>query len=223
MSTRVERIVLSEHACMRIEYGDESGLRTKMSIEQVKSLINNPCRTIEFRGGSTALVFFSKIDQKCLVAWLCQVAASQVVKTIDEHRNLIPTPLILQAETHHFGTVVFPQVKMIAESLVDQNHAFCKIGTNGKTVLLRGYAQQGISWWRYSQNVAWLAGQVLESPAGLNENLSIAGQRWHPKQRKFLSWSEELPISFPQDLILRSKENASRPVSWRVEMIGSGD
>lgn len=195
-----KRLILLEHAVQRIKHGDERGRRTQLKTRQVLEYIGNPRMYVEYRGKvRDGRVFFSPIDQKCLVAWIEDCGSHYKVHTIENHHHLIPIPILFRAEQNVLGDVGFLRrfTKPPAEALYD---AVCRIGVHELTVTLSGYLYPGISWWRSVTNVRRILGFIQKHDTDGTDPLVLTGKVWHGRENRQVTWSERLPQSFPEAL-----------------------
>ena len=196
------QLVLNPHALMRIKRGDESGRRTLLKVHEVLQILRNPRTYVLYRCASgIGRVFFSQIDQKCLVAWLDDCGEVIKVKTIENHHNRIPLAILLRAEQCYFGNVIFLKRPPARESLAPEYNALCHFGTSRPPIKLAGYMYPGISWWRFQKNVRDLVKIIHRYDLDGTELISLEAELWHGKKGRYVHWEDKLPLHFPKELL----------------------
>jgi hypothetical protein len=155
-------------------------------------------------------IFFSEVDQKCLVAWLEECDNHYKIHTIENHHHRIPIPVLLQAEQKIFGDIGFLRryEKPPADPLTD---VVCRVSTGDITVTLTGYLHPGVSWWRSETNVRRLLGFIQKHNLDGTESLILTGQMWHGKGKRYVAWNERLPLSFPRALYQAGNQPGIEP------------
>lgn len=200
------QLVLNPHAVMRIKVGDAGGLRTRLRVYQVLEILRDSRSYVPYHCKSgTGRVFFSKIDQKCLVAWLDDSGDVLKVKTIENHHNRIPLHIQLLAEQCCFGNVIFLNRPPARESLAPEYNALCRFGTNRPPVSLPGYMYPGISWWRFQRNVRNLVKMIHRYDLDGTELISLEAELWHGKKGRYVRWEDKLPLHFPKELLIAGR------------------
>lgn len=206
-----ERLILLEHAVQRIKHGDERGRRTQLKTRQVLEYIGNPKIYVPFRGKvRDGRVFFSPVDQKCLVAWVEDCGSHYKVHTIENHHHLIPVSVLFRAEQNVLGDGGFLRrfTKPPPNVLYD---AVCRVGTHESTMILSGYLYPGISWWRSVTNVRRLLGFIQKHEVDGTEPLVLTGKVWHGRENRQVTWSERLPQSLPEALYKAGNQPGTIP------------
>ncbi len=206
-----KRLILLDHAIRRIKHGDEHGRRTQLKTMQVLDIIGDPRLYVPYRGKvSDGRVFFSVVDQKCLVAWIEECDTHYKVHTVENHHNLIPLPVLLRAEQKVLGDMGF--MRRFTKPPADpSSDAICRISSGDLTLTLSGYLHQGISWWRSATNVRQLLGFIQKHDLDGTESLILNGHVWHGRKERIVEWSERFPLTLPRTLYQAGNQPGTTP------------